>query len=174
VSDLPDAPCAEYWPEVYRFAFLMTGNAVAARKAAARAIEQAAGRIGQIRDQRQARCWLFAQARDCCSGQPPSAMVTPSAGEAAPDDPSLQTAKLFALLPEQERCALALFYLYLFEPEEIADLMEIKPAALGPLLRRAREMLLRHRGLCEDLLNQAASRRQPLLDPMPAAADSAD
>ena len=72
---------------------------------------------------------------------------------------------LFADLPEDERGALILFYLFLFDPAELAELLEIKPAELGPLLLRGRTLLQRHGPLCENLFAAVAPdgcrRRSP-------------
>jgi DNA-directed RNA polymerase specialized sigma24 family protein len=144
----------------------MTGNGAAANWAMGRTVEQAAGRIGQMRDRRQAKCWLFAKARECCRQASASPELIPPPDEAVAEDRnSRQVARLFGGLPEDERCALVLFYLSLFEPDELANLMEIKPAALGPLLMDARQSLQRQRHLCIDLLTRAALRRQQLVPP---------
>ncbi len=77
-----------------------------------------------------------------------------------PDDPPRQLALLFADLPEDERSALILFYLFLFDPAELAELLEIKPAELGPLLLRGRTLLQRH-GVRYENLFAAVSPRPP-------------
>ena len=59
----------------------------------------------------------------------------------AAGDSSLQLALLFGSLPEAERAALILFYLYLFTPNELAEIMEVKPDDLGTLLTRGRALL---------------------------------
>ena len=62
------------------------------------------------------------------------------ATDVAADSPE-RLATQFARLPEAERSALILFYLYLFDPLELAEVLEIPLAKLGPLLTRGRELL---------------------------------
>ncbi len=49
----------------------------------------------------------------------------------------------FAALPERERSALILFYLYLFNPAELAEVLELRADTLGPVLAHARALLTR-------------------------------
>ena len=60
-------------------------------------------------------------------------------------DASQQLALLFGGLPEAERGAAILFYLYLFTPAELAEVLEIKPDDLGTLLSRSRALLQRQK-----------------------------
>lgn len=50
-------------------------------------------------------------------------------------------AQRFSMLPEPERSALALFYLDLFQPGEIAKLLKMNIETLGATLGRARALL---------------------------------
>ena len=63
----------------------------------------------------------------------------PTVGDAG--DSSQQLALLFGSLPETERSATILFYLYVFTPVELAEVLEIKPDDLGTLLTRGRALL---------------------------------
>ena len=63
----------------------------------------------------------------------------------AASDSSEQLALLFGGLPEAERGAAILFYLFLFTPAELAEVLEIKPDDLGTLLTRGRALLQRQK-----------------------------
>ena len=152
----------EHLPALYRFAFLMTGSVPAAAETLRLTVEQAErGDLSDVRDPRRVKRWLFARARSLC-GRPlalPDALADPtlsSDGDSpSPDvtgDPTRQLAALFAPLPEAERSALIFFYLYLFTPAELADVLEVKPAELTTLLSRGRAQLQRQRDACENLL----------------------
>ena len=134
---------------MYRFAFFMTGEGATATAVLRRTIERAvrAG-IGDLRDARRVKRRLFTEARHQCA-QP--AAVTP---DALATDPSVPPeteagnagappplAARFSSVPTAERSALVLFYLYLFDPAELAEVLEIPPAELAPLLTRGRTLL---------------------------------
>ncbi len=185
MRETPDTlPYGKYLPDVYRFAFLMTGNADTAADVLRHTVRQAArGCLQDIRDPLRAKRWLFAEARSLCAHPPPAAPrgdvplapvpgpadATGSEEAAAPseavpthtDDPPRQLALLFADLAEDERTALILFYLFLFDPAELAELLEIKPADLGPLLLRGRTQLQRHGIRYENLLAAADADDSP-------------
>jgi DNA-directed RNA polymerase specialized sigma24 family protein len=170
VSDLQEPlPYAELMPAIYRFAFLMTGSAEVAAEVLRIGVERAARTLRQIRDAGRAKRWLFSQARVDCSA------ATLRSGESCPfegnegrpcpeapvpavcNDQPRQLALVFAVLPEPERCALSLFYLYLLTPGELGEIMELKPRDLGTLLNRGRALLQRNRILNNDLLAHPAS-----------------
>ena len=174
MRDTPESlPYGDYLPDVYRFAFLMTGRADIAADVLRHTVARAARHgINGMRNPLQAKRWLFAEARTLCAQPPPpaprgdvpgnpAASPAPAAPgidvPALPDNPPRQLATLFADLPADERGALILFYLFLFDPAELADLLEIKPAALGPLLLRGRTLLQRHGSLCENLFAAVTS-----------------
>ena len=149
-------------PAVYRFAFLMTGSLTAAAEVLQDTVEEAerAG-LGDLRNPWQVRRWIFSHARASCRRPHTVAglVPTPDHDEAsflpAPDasvptvdaasDSSQQLALLFGSLPEAERGASILFYLYLFTPAELAEVLEIKPDDLGTLLTRGRTLLQRQK-----------------------------
>ena len=207
MSRPPEAvPCKEHLPEVYRFAFLMTGSAEAATEVLRRTVERAArGGIGDLRDPRRVRRWLFSEARQHCGGpltaaplppvpdtvahgneghggangqhgsngaggahgtngasavhadgppgrvplpdNPPLPLVPDAAVPTGPDGASAWSAQhlatAFTALPERERCALVLFYLQLFSPADLAEALELRPDALGPVLLQGRHLLKR-------------------------------
>ena len=167
-SSLETAPCKEHLPDVYRFAFLMTGHGDAATEVLRRTVERAAnGGIGDLRDPRRVKRWLFAEARQHCGGPLPSGPLPPvpatnghANGHGSPPpipaaenplpltpqpshSPVEGLAAAFVALPERERSALILFYLYLFSPADLAETLEVSPEALGPILSHGRALLTR-------------------------------
>ena len=157
-----------YLPSVYRFAFLMTGSVPSAAEVLRLTVEQAErGDLSDVRDPRRVKRWLFARARSLCA-RPlamPEALVgfpTPSPDDetSPPDfaeDPARHLVSGFASLPEPERSALILFYLYLFDSSDLAETLGIKPAELAPLLQRGRTLLQR-----EDARTQKAAVERPV------------
>ena len=156
-------------PDIYRFAFLMTGSAELAAEVLRSSVERAARTLRQIHDLGRAKRWLFSQARlDCAAATTVNAHAPGVAhGAEAPvrpeapvpavfNDHPRQLALVFTVLPEPERCALALFYLYVLTPEELSDVLELKPRDLGLLLNRGRALLQRNRILTSDLLAHPA------------------
>ena len=158
------APCQEHLPDVYRFAFLMTGSGDAAAEVLRRTVERAMrGGIGDLRDARRAKRWLFAEARTHCGGPLPvgplplvpggpdgdsnggllPVPVQDHAASASDDSPDGALAAAFGALPERERSALVLFYLYLFDPADLAETLELRPDNLGPVLTHGRALLTR-------------------------------
>ena len=131
------AALAPYLPDVYRFAFLMLGETVAAAAVLRRTVERAvrAG-IADLRDARRVKRWLFTEARQQCAQGAPAPAPAPPATEPG------ELAARFAAVPEAERGALILFYLYLFDPTELAEVLEIPLAELAPLLTRGRASLV--------------------------------
>ena len=145
---------AEHLPALYRFALLMTGSVPAAAEVLRLTVEQAErGDLSEVRDSRRVRRWLFARARTLC-GRPlvmPEALADPAADPGGSDDPTRPLVALFGPLPEAERSALILFYLYLFNPTELAEVLEVKPAELAALLSRGRAQIQREQGVDEPL-----------------------
>ena len=120
----------------------MTGENVAAAAVLRHTVERAAhDGIIDLRDARRVKRWLFTEARrQCAQAVPPPAPVAD--GETPPDVPAVSPlAARFARVPEAERGALILFYLYLFDPAELAEVLEIPPGELAGLLIRGREAL---------------------------------
>ena len=116
--------------------------------------------LGDLRNPRQVRQWIFTHARASCRRPHTVAAPVPTpTGEASflpsPDasvptadaagDSSEHLALLFGSLPEAERVASTLFYLYLFTPAELAEVLAIKPDDLGTLLTRGRALLQRQK-----------------------------
>jgi DNA-directed RNA polymerase specialized sigma24 family protein len=157
-------PYAELLPDLYRFAFLMTGSAEVAAEVLQIGVERSAHTLRQVRDAGRAKRWLFSQARLDCSAASGHAngRCLFGADETQPcpeapvpavfNDQPRQLALVFAILPEPERCALALFYLYILTPRELGEVMDLKPSDLGTLLSHGRSLLQRNRTLNGDLL----------------------
>lgn len=150
-----------FLPDVYRYAFLMTGSAATATEVLRSTVDLASRGFGD-HDRRPGRGknWLFAKARDLCrQPQLPRPAAIPVVPSSTADDQPLpavpaaddaanapnRLAAFFAILPEVERSAMVLFYLYLFNPAELAEVLEIKPADLGALLGDARALLQQHK-----------------------------
>ena len=101
MSSAPEAaPCKEHLPDVYRFAFLMTGSVDAATEVLRRTVERAARwGIGDLRDPRRVKRWLFAEARlHCGSSLPtgplplvPGGAPDPAAASHGPSSPGVAT-----------------------------------------------------------------------------------
>lgn len=136
----------------------MTGSPTAAAEVLRHTVEEAEREeLGHLRSSWQVRRWLFSHAHDACHRPQASAALVPVPGGEEPfsapasaasvptadatADASLQLALLFGSLPETERGALILFYLFLFTPAELAEVLEVKPDDLGTLLTRGRALL---------------------------------
>jgi DNA-directed RNA polymerase specialized sigma24 family protein len=138
----------ENLPQLYRFCFLMMGDAGKAQEAFHVTLREAAARASNG-EARNDPFWLYRDAHARCleageHGLQPEdvdfAEEDPSA--AAPEqikriDPS-QLAIWISAAPEPQRTALALFYLSEFDHEEICDLAEIKLGDLSRLLVQGR------------------------------------
>ena len=139
MSKLPEpASLGPHLPGVYRFAFLMTGGAAAAAAVLRRTVEHAAhGGVADLRDAWRVRRWLFIEARRQCARH----AVEEAAADTDDNDEATRLAARFGTLPPAERGALILFYLYLFDPSELAEVLEIPAAELAPTLTRGRALL---------------------------------
>ena len=151
----------QHLPALYRFALLMTGSVPTAAEVLRLTVEQAErGDLSDVRDSRRVRRWLFARARTLCS-RPltiPKALADPTLEDGSAtcdssgsDDPTRQLTTLFIPLPEAERSALILFYLYLFNPAELAEVLDVKAAELATLLSQGRAQLQRQHAAGENL-----------------------
>ena len=147
----------EHLPALYRFAFLMTGSVPNAAEVLRLTVEQAErGDLSDVRDPRRVKRWLFARARHLC-GKPlslPDALDLPGSS-ASSENPLRPLAALFGAVPEAERSALILFYLYIFDPAGLAEVLDMKLADLPALLSRGRTLLQRQRDARETLLAES-------------------
>ncbi len=139
--------------ELYRFALLLTGRGDSADRVLDAVVSDCERRIAQIRDESHRAAWLVARLRQSCMEPRPE---SPWAAEEAPSptggsepalfDQGLQPEALilvrrFHALPEPERSALALFYLDLLGPEQIAQVLGLALEELSAVLARGRRQI---------------------------------
>jgi DNA-directed RNA polymerase specialized sigma24 family protein len=136
-------------PQLYRFCFLMLGDAAKAQEVFESVMHDAALRAAQGQLPKD-RLWLFNDARWRClevseSGLQAEPLETEE-HEIAASAPaqirhldSNQLAIWISAAPDPQRTALALFYLDEFAHEELLTLTELKTPELGPLIANARQ-----------------------------------
>jgi RNA polymerase sigma-70 factor (ECF subfamily) len=135
-------------PQLYRFCFLMTGDAGKAREAFQNTVREAA--LRSARDEPPPdRLWFFRDARWRCiavceegiqaeQGMLEETEISPSAPmQIAQLDPD-QLAVWISAAPDPQRSALALFYLDEFNLREMLALLEIKAGELSELISSGR------------------------------------
>jgi DNA-directed RNA polymerase specialized sigma24 family protein len=136
-------------PQLYRFCFLMLGDAAKAQEVFESIMHDAALRAAQGELPKD-RLWMFNDARWRC-------LETSEAGlqaeplemeehEIAPTAPSqigqldsTQLAIWISAAPDPQRSALALYYLDEFNHQELLDLTELKTPELAKLIANARQ-----------------------------------
>ncbi len=133
----PSATLAEF----YRFALLLTGHQAAAELVITETLAETGGRLEEIRTETNRQAWLAQRLRERClkANATPSTLASPE-----PDGAGIEAemmARHFHRLPEPGRSALALFYLELFAPEEIAQLLKMTLEELGATLAETRARL---------------------------------
>ena len=144
----PSATLAEF----YRFALLLTGRSAAAERVIAETLSEVEMQLDQIRTEANRQAWLAQRIRERClknNADNPAPVVprllrTEPAPGAPPEVLGIEAyilAEHFHCLPEPGRSALALFYLDLFSPEEIAKLLKMSLEELGAALAEARAAL---------------------------------
>ena len=135
--------------EFYRFALLLTGEAETAQRVMTETLAEAESSLCDSRRETNRQAWLATSIRKrslkyerSAKGEAHAA-VTGAEGseEAGSEIEPFLLARHFRALPEPERSALALFYLDLFSPDEIARLLNIELDGLAELLGRARDLL---------------------------------
>jgi DNA-directed RNA polymerase specialized sigma24 family protein len=136
-------------PQLYRFCFLMLGDAAKAQEVFESIMHDAALRAAQGELPKD-RLWMFNDARWRCleiseSGlqAEPVEMVEHEIAPTAPSqigrlDPH-QLAIWISGAPDPQRSALALFYLDEFDHEALLALTELKTAELAKLIANARQ-----------------------------------
>ena len=145
---LPSATLAEF----YRYALLLTGHIGSAERIMAETIAEVEAQLGSLRRDNDRHAWLAQRIRERCiqkHGHGCDEPATPrllreQSTSARPEILEIEAyiiAQHFHAMPEPERSALALFYLDLFSPEEIARLMKMTLEELGDTLARARALL---------------------------------
>ena len=131
-------------PQLYRFCFLMTGDAAKAQAAFQDTVREATSRT-EADEPPPDRLWFFREARERCIalgeqgiqaelGMLEEAEVSPEApGQIAQLTPE-QLALWVSAAPEPQRSALALFYLDEFTLAESLSLLEMKAGELSELI----------------------------------------
>jgi DNA-directed RNA polymerase specialized sigma24 family protein len=138
----------ENLPQLYRFCFLMLGDAQKAREVFEATLRAATERAGET-DTPADRFWLYREARGRCLEasehglQPeevdlPQEDVSPVAADQVLQIDATQLAIWISAAPEPQRSALALFYLDEFSHRDLLKVTELKTAELAPLLASAR------------------------------------
>jgi RNA polymerase sigma factor (sigma-70 family) len=136
--------------EFYRFTLLLTGSLKTAEQIMADTLQAVQEQLGELRHESSRRAWLAMRIRERCMREN---AVNPNAiPRLLRDDSEAErgevlkieafiVAQRFSTLPEPERSALALFYLEIFDLEEIAKLLKLSMEDLADLLSRARTLL---------------------------------
>lgn len=137
--------------EFYRFALLLTGDLRVAEQIIAETLHEAEAQLAEFRNVASRQAWLVQRLRERClrenainENEVPRLLRTPpDAGEKREilTIEAFIVAQRFSTLPEPERSALALFYLELFEPAEIARLLKLPLEELAAALSRGRTLL---------------------------------
>ena len=137
--------------EFYRFALLLTGDLRVAEQIMAETLQEAEAQLADLRKIASRQAWLVQRIRERClrenavnGNEIPRLLRAPvDAGEKREilTIEAFIVAQRFSTLPEPERSALALFYLELFEPAEIARLLKMPLEELAATLVRARAQL---------------------------------
>ena len=133
--------------EFFRFAFLLTGNAETAGDVLTAALTETQARRAELKGREKCHAWLVAAIRRQCLERlqvretaPPSGLLNGMAregGDAVPDEAAAMATQIHALA-EPERSAVALFYLDLCGPEEIAGMLDLNLRDFSEVLRRGR------------------------------------
>jgi DNA-directed RNA polymerase specialized sigma24 family protein len=136
-------------PQLYRFCFLMLGDAVKAQEVFEAIMHDAALRAAQGELPKD-RLWMFNDARWRCLEISEAGLqaeqVEMEEHDVAATAPSQiaqldahQLAIWISAAPDPQRSALALFYLDEFDQEELLALTELKTAELSKLIGNARQ-----------------------------------
>lgn len=148
LPELSVSDTTQHLPQLYRFCFLMTGDAAKAQAAFQETIREAASRSADGESSSD-QIWFFREARWRClavseQGIQAEAVAMEQAG-LSPDAPA-QLARLeveqlaiwIAGAPEPQRSALALYYLDEFTYRELVGLLELKVTELSTLIAQGR------------------------------------
>jgi DNA-directed RNA polymerase specialized sigma24 family protein len=136
-------------PQLYRFCFLMMGDAIKAQEIFQATMHEAALRAAQGELPKD-RLWLFRDARGRCleaseAGIQPEEVemeehiiASCAPAQIAQLEP-VQLAVWVAGAPEPQRSALALFYLDHFDHADLLELVELKPAEFSKQIANGRQ-----------------------------------
>jgi len=140
----PSATLADF----YRFALLLTGDSSVAQRVLAETLHEAEATLAGIRHKPARQAWLIQRLKDRCARSPAvheqAGPRTTDSGDEPPGRSNLEAltlAQRFSTLPEPQRSTLALFYLELFEAQEIARLLKVETEDLARTLTEARALL---------------------------------
>lgn len=134
--------------EFYRFAFLLTGDAATAGDILVGALTETQAQRAQLGSRGKCHAWFLAAIRRQCLARAKRSEGEPAAGQsghstgsqAAMPDAETVAGQIHALA-EPERSAVALFYLDLCGPEEIAGLLGMSLEEFSETLRHGRTRL---------------------------------
>lgn len=129
LASLIDAKIAQ----LYRFAVLLTGDAVAAERALLAVCTECAPHVEAFRTASNGMAFVISKLRARCGKKP-----DPPVGE--PPE-KISVAGQFHTLPEPGRSALALFYLDIFPSHEIAAMLHMSLEEFSAILVETRERL---------------------------------
>jgi RNA polymerase sigma-70 factor (ECF subfamily) len=138
----------QYLPQLYRFCFLMTGDASKAQEAFQDTVREAALRSAGDEPPSD-RLWFFRDARWRCvavseqglqaeTGALEEAEILPGAPMQIEQLDPDQLAVWISAAPEPQRSALALFYLDEFSLREMVTLLDMKAGELSQLISSGR------------------------------------
>ena len=140
----PMAVTTENLPQLYRFCFLMTGDAAKAQAAFQDTVREAATR-SESDEPPPDRLWFFRDARWRCvalgeqgiqaePGMLEEAEISPTAPMQIEQLEPAQVALWISAAPEPQRSAMALFYLDEFSLAELLALLELKAGEFSELI----------------------------------------
>ncbi|MEP6937910.1 MAG: sigma-70 family RNA polymerase sigma factor [Chthoniobacterales bacterium] len=135
-------------PQLYRFCFLMTGDAAKAQDVFQATVREAAMRAARG-DAASDRLWFFRDARGRCLRAMEEDLqaealeldereISPSAPARIARLDAEQLAIWISAAPEPQRSALAFYYIDEFAPREMLSLLEMKVPELARLVASAR------------------------------------
>jgi DNA-directed RNA polymerase specialized sigma24 family protein len=141
----PSATLAEF----YRFALLLTGDLRTAEQIMARTLAMVESQLAELRSDASRQAWLAQRIRERClsenaCNENPVPRLLRTAPEGRPEILKIEAfivAQRFSTLPEPERTALALFYVDIFQPADIAQLLKMSIDELASVLGHARLLL---------------------------------
>ncbi len=135
-------------PQLYRFCYLMLGDAAKALEAFQNTLREAA-LLAARRQMPDDRLWSFHEARHQClvlaqgevqpeAAELPEEAITPESAALVDQLEPAQLAAWIAAAPEPQRSALAYFYLNEFSHREMQNLLDVKMDELASLISHGR------------------------------------
>ncbi|MGE5191117.1 MAG: RNA polymerase sigma factor [Deltaproteobacteria bacterium] len=140
-----------YYALLYRYAYRLTGSEADAEDLTQQTFLMAQAKWNQLRDERKAKSWLFAIARNAYLKElrAPTCLVTealdelpgPSQDGPESDFDEEQLQNVLNDLPEEFRSPVVLFYFEEFSYKEIAEQMDVPVGTIMSRLARAKAFL---------------------------------